>query len=116
MKKTIKTNFTIMILLSLFQYVCGEHGDAIAALTMAGTLQLIQEVRTDHSKQRAACNEFCRDGEFPCGDFCVSNGSLCYRPPGSACQYSKSPAPKTDEAPPAGTITAPGSPYFIITP
>jgi hypothetical protein len=88
----------------------GSVGPAIAVATMAASMSVVQMARAKDPRVQAVkgdCLVICGPCEVPCGNSCLSYGSICYSPPGKACAETGKPeVPKPE--PPESCPVVPG--------
>ena len=110
--------WAVIVLLVIAMAGCSGKGGQVAAVVATGaTLKAVQTIREHRSPQQFSssskgdCCIVCSECTFPCGNKCVSNGTLCTHPRGCACT--------ADESIPEGTPLPEPNPYDcsrLITP
>jgi len=70
-----------------------EQRDAAVVAGIAATLTAVQTARAQAPANQGSpirqCCAVCGPCDFPCGDACVPNGTMCTDPPGCACTDAK---------------------------
>jgi hypothetical protein len=96
-----------------------EQRDAAAVAGVAAALQVVQTARAKAPaagpSPSVACCAVCGPCEFPCGDTCVANGTMCLDPPGCACAGDSGEArdQPVQSEPPGGCPTP--TPGIVVT-
>lgn len=63
-----------------------QEGAAFAGVAAAlTTVQIVRAGSLQVQPTKENCTHFCTSCTFPCGDHCLSYGSMCIEPPGKAC-------------------------------
>jgi hypothetical protein len=70
-----------------------EYAEAGVVAGIAVTAAIIQSARSQSKPVKSAkeCCAICDRCSFPCGNSCVSIGSICFKPKGCACYDSQLP-------------------------
>ncbi len=95
------------------------QADAAAIAGVAAALQVVQAARAKAApvvtRPEGVCCVVCGACDFPCGNACVPNGTMCMDPPGCAC--AGAPAETRDQpvAPEPGGGCPEPTPGIVVT-